>query len=93
MQLLIRGNETYLVEASSVAELKAQVFEKESCEDILFYVSGKPLTEEVELVDNATVDITVPLKGGKVRFIIPAALELSLTSNSLPGPRFPRPCR
>merc|ERR1711860_117472 len=67
MQLLVRGCEsTYVLEASSLEQLKAQVFEAESSEECLLYIAGKPLEAEEDLVDNATVDVTLPLKGGKV---------------------------
>lgn len=69
MQLIVRGNATYAVEAVNFEDLRAQVFEREGSEDVLFYLAGQPLTPEnhESLVNNATIDINIPLKGGKVR--------------------------
>ena len=74
MQLIIRGQKSYVLDFcgdESLAELKSRVIEHEGTEDILLYVSGKPLTEEglVSTIENCTVDVTVPLLGGKVRTI------------------------
>merc|ERR1712001_302381 len=54
------GDETF-------AELKIRVCEQEKSE-VLLYVSGKPLSEEglVSSIENCSVDVTVPLLGGKV---------------------------
>ena len=44
MQLLVRGCEsTYVLEASSLEQLKAQVFEAESSEECLLYIAGKTI--------------------------------------------------
>ena len=71
MQLHIRGNSNYVLEAASLAELRAQVAQQEGSEDVLLYVGGKPLDYEmsVESLGECHIDVTVPLKGGKVRKI------------------------
>eukprot|EP00094_Tigriopus_californicus_P010186 TCALIF_09825-PA protein Name:"Similar to Fau 40S ribosomal protein S30 (Rattus norvegicus)" AED:0.07 eAED:0.07 QI:0/0.5/0.66/0.66/1/1/3/61/141 len=68
MQLIVRGNATYAVEAVNFEDLRAQVIEREGSEDVLFYLAGQPLTvdDHESLVPNATIDINIPLKGGKV---------------------------
>ena len=45
-----------------------QVSELERTSDVSLFVSGKPVDATVDLasLDQATVDVTVPLKGGKV---------------------------
>merc|ERR1712020_59118 len=52
----------------SLEELRARICERENSEDILLYVSGKPLSEEgvISSLKNCAVDVTVPLLGGKV---------------------------
>merc|ERR1719433_1885002 len=72
MQLHIRGNTNYVLEFAtgneSLAELKAQVAEIEGSEDVLLYVCGKPVDCEMAIssIGEAHIDVTVPLKGGKV---------------------------
>merc|ERR1712119_45093 len=72
MQLHIRGNTNYVLEFAtgneSLAELKAQVAEIEGSEDVLMYVGGKPVDCEMAIssIGEAHIDVTVPLKGGKV---------------------------
>merc|ERR1712029_125796 len=68
MQLHIRGNTNYVLEASNLVELKAKIAEVEGSEDVLLYVGGKPVDFEmnIEAVGDAHVDVTVPLMGGKV---------------------------
>merc|ERR1712051_882112 len=71
MQITIRGQESYLLDFNgdeSLEELRARICERENSEDILLYVSGKPLSEEgvISSLENCAVDVTVPLLGGKV---------------------------
>merc|ERR1719337_309634 len=72
MQLHIRGNTNYILEFAtgneSLAELKAQVSQREGSEDVLLYVAGKPVDYEmpVSSIGAFHVDVTVPLLGGKV---------------------------
>merc|ERR1719433_1848753 len=72
MQLHIRGNTNYVLEFAtgneSLAELKAQVAEIEGSEDVLLYVGGKPVDCEMVIssIGEAHIDVTIPLKGGKV---------------------------
>merc|ERR1711862_113433 len=72
MQLHIRGNTNYVLEFAtgneSLAELKAQVAEIEGSEDVLLYVGGKPVDCDMAIssIGEAHIDVTVPLKGGKV---------------------------
>merc|ERR1711862_116359 len=71
MQLFIRGNTNYVLEFAtgneSLAEVKAQIAEKEGSEDVLLYVAGKPVDEmPVSSIGDFHVDVTVPLLGGKV---------------------------
>ena len=72
MQLIIRGQESYMLDFNgdeTLAQLKSLVCEREQTDDVLLYVSGKPLSEEglVSSIENCAVDVTVPLLGGKVR--------------------------
>ena len=75
MQLFVRGSDrTYVLDltsGASFADLRAQVAELESCSDELtLSVGGRPLddaTDLFSLAEGATVDVSVPLKGGKVR--------------------------
>merc|ERR1712141_373181 len=48
--------------------LRAVFANKKKTDDILLYVSGKPLSEDgvVSSIENCAVDVTVPLLGGKV---------------------------
>merc|ERR1719420_2198035 len=72
MQLHIRGSSNYILEFAtgneSLAELKAQVSQREGSEDVLLYVAGKPVDYEmpVSSIGAFHVDVTVPLLGGKV---------------------------
>merc|ERR1711862_357798 len=72
MQLFIRGNTNYVLEFAtgneSLAEVKAQIAEKEGSEDVLLYVAGKPVDYgmPVSSIGDFHVDVTVPLLGGKV---------------------------
>ena len=68
MQLHIRGNTNYVLEATNFVELKAKVAEIEGSEDVLLYIGGKPVDYEMSISSiEAHIDVTVPLKGGKVR--------------------------
>merc|ERR1712203_302799 len=74
MQITIRGQESYLLDFNgdeSLEELRARICERENSEDILLYVSGKPLSEEgvISSLENCAVDVTVPLLGGKVHVL------------------------
>merc|ERR1712029_913976 len=68
----IRGNTNYVLEFAtgneSLAEVKAEIAEKEGSEDVLLYVAGKPVDYEmpVSSIGDAHVDVTIPLLGGKV---------------------------
>lgn len=73
MQLQIRGSSNYVLNVEGtedISALKSLIAQQEGCsqEDILAYVQGKPLSEEgdVSALENFTIDVTVPLKGGKV---------------------------
>merc|ERR1711874_64251 len=71
MQLTIRGQESYMLDFNgdeTFAQLKSRICEQEKTDDILLYVSGKPLSEDgvVSSIENCAVDVTVPLLGGKV---------------------------
>merc|ERR1719433_1041685 len=72
MQLHIRGNSNYVLEFAtgneSLSELKAKVAEIEGSEDVLLYVGGKPVDCEMNIssIGEAHIDVTIPLKGGKV---------------------------
>merc|ERR1711874_451835 len=52
----------------SLGEVAAAVAEHEGADDVLLYVNGRPLDMEMaaEELENCTVDVSVPLKGGKV---------------------------
>merc|ERR1711997_452554 len=71
MQIIVRGQKSYVLDFSgdeTLAELKARVIEHEGTEDVLLYASGKPLLEGlVNSIEHCTVDVTLPLLGGKVR--------------------------
>merc|ERR1712154_517759 len=72
MQLTFRGiSESYVLNlegSEALTDVHAAVAEREGSEDVLLYVNGRPLDMEMTLGDLAdcTVDVTVPLKGGKV---------------------------
>ena len=75
MLLPIRSKDNYVLNLSgheSLLSLKLQVAKCEGSEDICLYVSGRPLDYESEDVtvaslENCTLEVIVPLKGGKVR--------------------------
>ncbi len=70
MQLHIRGQETHVIECQddeTVAQIKARLAAFQDVEFHL-YCSGTPLSDDVlvsELTSN-TLDLTIPLLGGKV---------------------------
>ena len=73
MQLIVNGSQTHVVEVSpeaNVAQLRAQLsmLEGVDCEQLNLFCSGSPLEDEVNLaaLENFTIDLTVPLLGGKV---------------------------
>ena len=72
MQIHVRGSSNYIVElpnsSESLVNLKAQIANVEGSEDVLLYVAGKPVDYEstIESIGDFHVDVTVPLKGGKV---------------------------
>ena len=70
MQITIRGQGSYTLDLKgdeTLAHLKSIVCKYENTDNILLYVSGKPLSEEglVRSIGNCAVDVTVPLLGGK----------------------------
>merc|ERR1711981_1422910 len=71
MQLIIRSQESYVLDFcgnETLAELKARIAEHEKTDDVILYVSGKPLSEDgvVSSLENCAVDVNLPLLGGKV---------------------------
>ena len=70
MQITIRGQGSYTLDLNddeTLTHLKSIVCKYENTDNILLYVSGKPLSEEglVRSIGNCAVDVTVPLLGGK----------------------------
>ncbi len=59
-----------LQHGASLGDLKEEIADVENCssEYLLLFASGKPLDESVSLesLNGVTVDVSVPLKGGKV---------------------------
>merc|ERR1712012_343610 len=73
MQLIVNGSKTHVLEVApeaNVAILRAQLsmLEGVDCEQLNLFCSGSPLEDEVNLaaLENLTIDLTVPLLGGKV---------------------------
>ncbi|KZS08221.1 Ribosomal protein S30 [Daphnia magna] len=73
MQLTIRGQNTHLLECTgseSIAELKSKiaVLENLPVSELRLFSVGAPLADEINIstLTSATVDVTVPLLGGKV---------------------------
>merc|ERR1712179_798385 len=70
MQLFVRGSlGTYVLEADSFVDLHDQITEAEGSDLVNIFLSGKPLEEEnfgEIAVENVTLDVAVPIKGGKV---------------------------
>merc|ERR1712043_54581 len=73
MQLIVNGSQTHVVEVApeaNVAQLRAQLsmLEGVDCEQLNLFCSGSPLEDEVNVsaMENMTIDLTIPLLGGKV---------------------------
>merc|ERR1712227_531012 len=73
MQLIVHGSKTHVLEVApeaNVAQLRAQLslLEGVDCEQLNLFCSGSPLEDEVNVsaLKNLTVELTVPLLGGKV---------------------------
>merc|ERR1712107_341635 len=73
MQLIVNGSKTHVLEVApeaNVAQLRAQLslLEGVDCEQLNLFCSGSPLEDEVNVsvLENLTVELTVPLLGGKV---------------------------
>merc|ERR1711902_398828 len=73
MQLIVNGSQTHVLEVSpeaNVAQLRAQLsmLEGVDCEQLNLFCSGSPLEDEVNVsaLENMTIDLTIPLLGGKV---------------------------
>merc|ERR1712042_146725 len=71
---IVNGNQTHVLDVSpeaDVACLRAQLsmLEGVDCEQLNLFCSGAPLEDDVNLavLENHTIDLTIPLKGGKVR--------------------------
>ncbi len=76
MDIAIRSQQNYSLHfsgAETLAELKSRIAAAEKCDDVLLYVAGKPVDIEcdatVAALENYTVDVTVPLFGGKVNLL------------------------
>merc|ERR1711909_171646 len=73
MQLIVRGEQTHVLDmgpTANVEALRAQLslLEGVDAEQLNLFCSGAPLEDEVSLafLENQAVDVTVPLRGGKV---------------------------
>ncbi|KAG8227046.1 hypothetical protein J437_LFUL014893 [Ladona fulva] len=73
MQLLVRGLDTLVIECEeteSISQIKEKVISRLDVIDseILLYNEGKPVEDEVLVseLQSHNLDLTVPLKGGKV---------------------------
>ena len=66
MQILVRGSETFFVEADDVAAVLEAVRAREGAEEVLLYAAGRPLEAGDSLEGVEAIDVNVPLKGGKV---------------------------
>merc|ERR1712106_349349 len=73
MQLIVNGNQTHVLDVSpdaDVAQLRVQLsmLEGIDCEQLNLFCSGSPLEDDVNLavLENQTIDLTIPRKGGKV---------------------------
>merc|ERR1712111_182366 len=84
MQLNFRGiSESYMLNVEdgqkvSLGEVAAAVAEHEGADDVLLYVNGRPLDMEMaaEELENCAVDVSVPLKGGKVHGSLARAVKV-----------------
>ena len=64
MQLIIRSQESYVLDFcgnETLAELKARIAEHEKTDDVILYVSGKPLPED-GVVTVSYTHLTLPTK-------------------------------
>jgi len=72
MQLTVRGvSESYVLNlngSESLQDVHSAIAEREGSEEVLLYAGGRPLDMEMSATDLAEIslDVTVPLKGGKV---------------------------
>nr|AHB12447.1 40S Ribosomal Protein S30 [Pantala flavescens] len=73
MQLIVRGLDTLVIECEeteSISQIKERLISRLNVTDseILLYNEGKPVENEVLVseLNSHTLDLTVPLKGGKV---------------------------
>merc|ERR1712243_449030 len=73
MQLIVRGNQTHILDvapSANVGCLKAQLslLEGVDVEQLNLFCSGSPLEDEIHLAafENHTIDLNIPLLGGKV---------------------------
>jgi len=73
MQLIVNGNQTHVLDVApdaDVACLKAQLsmLEGVDCEQLRLFCAGAPLEDDVNvaILENQTIDLTIPLLGGKV---------------------------
>merc|ERR1711946_40072 len=69
----INGSQTHVLQVApeaNVAQLRAQLsmLEGVDCEQLNLFCSGSPLEDEVNVsaLENMTIDLTIPLLGGKV---------------------------
>jgi len=73
MQLHVRGQDKHVIECEgteTVGQIKVQIAKLESIpvEEVCLYCSGSPLSEDVLVasLQSFSIDVSVPLKGGKV---------------------------
>jgi small subunit ribosomal protein S30e len=68
MQLFVRGSSNYSLEVSSLPELFQKISSAEASDEVCVFANGQPLNTESNFaaLENVTLDVTVPLKGGKV---------------------------
>merc|ERR1711915_823084 len=73
MHLIVNGNQTHVLDVApdaDVACLKAQLsmLEGVDCEQLRLFCAGAPLEDDVNvaILENQTIDLTIPLLGGKV---------------------------
>merc|ERR1712142_428437 len=72
-ELIVNGNQTHVLDVApdaDVACLKAQLsmLEGVDCEQLRLFCAGAPLEDDVNvaILENQTIDLTIPLLGGKV---------------------------
>ncbi|KAJ9592654.1 hypothetical protein L9F63_015669, partial [Diploptera punctata] len=73
MQLHIRGQSSHVIDcegSETISQIKERVAELENIpvEDVCLYCSGSPLSEDalITSLQSFSIDVSVPLKGGKV---------------------------